>query len=66
MDKMNKGISKVVGCEVFSSERYENGFSFCVATELEAYKAVYAYRKMTRVTVHYSTNLECWLVQVYK
>ena len=66
MDKMNKGISKVVGCEVFSSERYENGFSFCVATELEAYKAAYAYQSMTHVTVRYSTNLECWLVQVYK
>lgn len=66
MDKMNKGISKVVGCKVFASEKYENGFSFCVDTELDAYKAAYAYRTMKIVNVLYSANCECWLVQVYK
>ncbi|UIW11531.1 MAG: hypothetical protein [Enterobacter phage ENC7] len=62
---MNKNIAAVVGCEVANAERYDNGFSFCVATELEAYKAAYKYRTMPMVNVTYAPNIEMWLVQVY-
>ena len=62
----NENISKVVGCKVVGYESYSNGFSFCVPTELDAYKAAYAYRNMKNVNVLFSVNFECWVVQVYK
>lgn len=65
MDKNIKNIKAVVGCDVFSFEKYENGFSFCVETELQAYKAAYAYRNLPMVNVVWSANCECWIVQVY-
>lgn len=61
----NENIGKVVGCEVSGYESYGNGFSFCVPTELDAYKSAYVYRNMPMVNVLYSANCECWIVQVY-
>ncbi|QFR55766.1 hypothetical protein JC221_120 [Yersinia phage JC221] len=63
--RRNNNISKVVGCEVLESEKYDNGFSFCVKTELDAYKAAYKYRTMPMVNVLYSENVKMWVVQVY-
>jgi hypothetical protein len=64
--RRNNNISKVVGCEVLESEIYDNGFSFCVETELQAYKAAYEYRNMRDVKVSYAPNVKLWLVQVFK
>lgn len=64
--KLDKAIKAVVGCDVTMSYKYDNGFSFCVASELDAYKAAYAYRTMPRVKVEKSANIEnCWVVAVY-
>ena len=63
--RRNHNISKVVGCAVSESEKYDNGFSFCVETELDAYKAAYAYRTMPSVKVSQALNVNLWLVQVF-
>lgn len=64
MNREEKNLSRVVGCPVSYYARYDNGFSFCVEGELNAYKAAYAYRHSDSVTVSESTTKGTWLVAV--
>lgn len=48
-----------------SFRQYEEGFSFCVDTELEAYQAAFLYQRQS-VHVNYAPLVEKWLVQVNK
>ena len=43
---------------------YENGFSFTVSTELEAYKAAHAYQHCKETKISQAPNINGWLVQV--
>ncbi len=44
---------------------HQDGFSFTVATEIDAYKAAYVYRFTKNVIVSFAPNISEWLVQVY-
>lgn len=46
-------------------EQYEEGFSFCVDSELDAFQAAYLYQRQS-VRVTYAPNVNKWLVQVNK
>lgn len=46
-------------------EQYEEGFSFCVDSELDAYQAAFLYQRQS-VRVNYAPQVEKWLIQVNK
>lgn len=57
-------LSADLKTQVTNYYSYHDGFSFCVPTELEAYKAAYIYRSM-RTRVEFAPNVGAWLVQIY-
>ena len=58
-------VASALGMKISNYADYSDGFSFTVATELEAYKAAYIYRNSKRVRVQEAPNVGAWLVQVY-
>ena len=57
-------IETALGMKIANFAEYSDGFSFTVATELEAYKAAYAYQGCGRVSVREAKSVEGWLVQL--
>jgi len=57
------GKDKAIKTHFFA--QYEEGFSFCVDSELEAYQAAFLYQRQS-VRVNYAPLLGKWLVQVNK
>lgn len=68
MDTAEQRISRDLHIDVENYAAYADGFSFTVATELQAYKAAYQYQgpAIQRATVRYASGVNRWLVQVYK
>lgn len=60
--------NKPVSIKTFKAYKYDNGFSFQVKTELEAYQAAYAYRDSKSVRVEPSSNPDYkdWIITVNK
>lgn len=52
--------------ETFDLLQFADGFSFGVATELEAFQAAYAYQHCERVSVEPAADGSGWRVQVYR
>lgn len=63
--QVGKSLQATIGIPIENFCKHIDGFSFTTNTELNAYKAAYAYRYAERVTVKPATN-DQWLVQVYK
>lgn len=59
-----KLLGQSLGMEISNFLTYSDGFSFTVATELEAYKAAYQYQD-NRVAVKFAPNVGLWSVQIY-
>lgn len=60
----NSKITAAIGIKVQNYCSHHNGFSFTTESELDAYKAAYAYR-YSDVRVKEAPNVDAWLVQVY-
>ena len=58
-------ITESLDTEISNFAKYHDGFSFTVATELEAYKAAHKYQGVTWTTVAEAPNVNAWLVQIY-
>lgn len=62
---MDERMTSHLRMKVENMSMYHDGFSFTVETELEAYKAAYAYRRSKTTKVRFAPNINQWLVQVY-
>ena len=66
IDRAAKSVGREVGAEVSNFAWNADGFSFTVATELEAYKAAYKYRYAKEVLVKHAPHIGAWFVRVTK
>ena len=64
--KLEKSLSHDLCMTVTNYAKYYDGFSFCVSTELEAYKAVYKYRYCKDTHVSQAPNISKWCVKIYQ
>lgn len=70
MNQRDKELSlgKSLGMKIENLTMYDDGFSFTVQTEHEAYKAAYRYQGpgIEKTVVREAPNVNAWSVQVYK
>lgn len=64
-NKVKNRVEQVLKFKIENFNKYYNGFSFTVKTELNAYKSAYIYRYCKKVTVKFSENLKAWSISVY-
>lgn len=64
-DKMNSRMSDALEMKVSNFLKYDDGFSFTVNTELEAYKAAHKYQFAKETKVSFAPNVNKWSVSVY-
>jgi len=62
--KIDKSLSELSRTDIQNYEKYSDGFSFTVLSELAAYKAAYQYQP-AKTVVRFAPNVNAWLVQIY-
>lgn len=66
MTSQEKSLSNELGTTITNLTMFDNGFSFTVNSEFEAYKTAHQYQGCKETTVKYAPNVDKWSVQVYR